>query len=527
MSISKFNREETGLFTSISNQLSYNQINLSQFINQPFSKEAFEKQIIEKEKSFSESKRKILFNVLSENYKNTLISSETSKNINLLLEKNTFTVTTGHQLSIFTGPVYFIYKILHTIRLANELKELYPTSNFVPVFWMASEDHDFEEIQSVNLFGKNLKWDTDQKGPVGRFEMESFENVKNEFKEFFENNPESEVLNTLEHYSGKTLSEATFNIVNQLFKKYGLVIIDGDNSILKKEFSPIIKQELETQFSYNEVLETNKILQEENIKLQITPREINLFYIENNLRSRIQLHEKGYFIEEKGIFTKDELFDLLEKSPECFSPNVVLRPLFQETILPNLCYLGGGGEIAYWLQLKGVFNKTNTPFPLIQVRNSFLFVDNGTRKKLDKLNLTLTDLFNSTEELKKKYVLSNSSEELNFNNIDNSFKEFCSVITKQINQVDLNLKSYGEAEISRLEKQLISIKQKLIKTEKNKHEASLNQIEQIKIKIFPNGGLQERSMNFFSLCADGNIESHLNEIYSAIDTFGNDLIVIS
>jgi bacillithiol biosynthesis cysteine-adding enzyme BshC len=521
-----FNREKTGLFTNISNQLSYNQASLSKYIHLPFSKENFKKQIELKEKSFTSNQREILYNVLKEKYKSVPVSEKVTANLDLLKQNNTFTVTTGHQLSLFTGPIYFIYKILHTIRLSEELNKEYPEVNFVPVFWMASEDHDFEEIQSIQLFNKTIKWETDQKGPVGRFDIESFESIKKEFAELFENNPESELLKLLESYEGKNLGEATFKLVNQLFKDYGLIIVDGDDKQLKTEFKSTFEKEIKTQFSYNEVTKTSESLQEEGVKLQITPREINLFYIENNLRSRIQTIEDNYFIEEKGTFTQVELLELLEKQPESFSPNVVLRPLYQETILPNLCYLGGGGEMTYWLQLKGVFDSAQIPFPLIQVRNSFLQIDSGSLKRLEKINLTIDEIFNSTEELKKNYVLKNSANELNFENIDKSFSEFCDTISKQIIQVDTNLKSYSEAEISRLEKQLISIKQKLIKTEKNKHENSLNQIEQLKNKLFPNGGLQERSMNFFSICSDGNVYSHLNEIYNSIDAFGNDLIII-
>ena len=521
-----FNREKSGLFTNISNQLSYNQIGLSSYIQFPFSKENFNKQMDLKGKSFNSNQREILYNSLKEKYNLTSESEKVNSNLSLLRQENTFTITTGHQLSLFTGPIYFIYKILHAIRLSEELKIEYPESNFIPVFWMASEDHDFEEIQSIQLFGKTLKWETEQKGPVGRFNTESFDSIKKEFSEFFENHPDSEIQNLLKSYEGKSLGEATFKFVNQLFKDYGLIIIDGDEAQFKNQFKSTIENEIKTQFSFNEVTKTSESLQEDGIKLQITPREINLFYIENNLRSRIQLIEGNYFIEEKGTFTQEEILNLLEKNPESFSPNVVLRPLYQETILPNLCYLGGGGEMAYWLQLKGVFDSANIPFPLIQVRNSFLQIDSGSLKKLEKINLTIEDIFNSTDELKKKYVLKNSADELNFENIDKSFSEFCTTLSKQIIKVDANLKSYSEAEISRLEKQLISIKQKLIKTEKNKHENSLNQIEQLKNKLFPNGGLQERSMNFFSTCADGNVYSHLTEIYNSIDPFGNDLIII-
>jgi len=521
-----FNRENKGLFTKISNRISYNQVSLQKYIQQPFSKVAFESQAELKSLNYKSENRSILVKALTEDYKKVELNDLVKTNIQSLLEKNTFTITTGHQLSIFTGPIYFIYKILHTIRLTEELNKMYPEKNFIPVFWMASEDHDFEEIQSVTLFNKTIKWETEQNGPVGRFKLDSFDEIRTEFKELFTNHPESEVIDLLNKYDGKNLGEATFNLVHHLFKKYGLVIVDGDNELLKNAFSHTLKQEITTKFSFKEVIKTNTELVKEEVKLQITPREINLFFIEDNLRSRIEIHEEGYFIKEKGFYSQEELLKLLENNPSSFSPNVVLRPLYQETILPNLCYLGGGGEMAYWLQLKGIFDKTTTLFPLIQVRNSLLNIDSNSSKKMDKIGLSIQDFFIPTEELKKKYVLDNSSDELNFSEINSSFKVFCDSIIKQTLQLDSNLKSFSNAEISRLEKQLTSIKQKLIKTEKSKHEQALQQIDQLKTKLFPNGTLQERSINFFSLCADGEVYKHLDEIYNAIDAFGNDLIVI-
>lgn len=526
MKISYINRKNTGLFTDISNRLSYNQDTLLNYINQPFSLASIDKQANTKSHNFSKKQRETLVDVLNNVYSNIEATYKTKENIQELLNSNTFTLTTGHQLSIFTGPIYFIYKILHTIRLTEELNQKTTDKKFIPVFWMASEDHDFEEIQSVNIFQSTLKWETEQRGPVGRFEMESFEKVKNEFSSFFDASTENEVLDLLKSYSGRTLSEATFKLINKLFGRYGLVILDGDNQSLKKEFASIMELELNSQFSFEAVNRTNQKLQEDGIKLQISPREINLFYIENNLRSRIQLINNQFFIEGKGSFSKEEILNKLEDDPSSFSPNVVLRPLYQEMILPNLCYLGGGGEIAYWLQLKGVFDFVNCTYPLIQVRNSIFKIDPISSKKIEKLNLKIEELFKSIEELKKQYVLNNSSEELNFTKLDTTFHSFCDAISHQINQIDPNLKNYSESEISKLEKQLLVIKQKLIKTEKNKHEQSLLQIEQLKNKLFPKGGLQERYMNFFSLCSDGKVYSHLDEIYQSIIPFGNDLIII-
>ena len=237
MKISYINRKNTGLFTDISNRLSYNQDTLLNYINEPFSLESIDKQANKKSLNFSKSQRETLVNVLNNVYSNIDATNKTKENIQELLNDNTFTITTGHQLSIFTGPIYFIYKILHTIRLTEELNQKTTDKKFIPVFWMASEDHDFEEIQSVNIFQSTLKWETEQRGPVGRFEMESFEKVKNEFSSFFDASTENEVLDLLKAYSGSTLGEATFKLINKLFGRYGLVILDGDNQSFKKEFA--------------------------------------------------------------------------------------------------------------------------------------------------------------------------------------------------------------------------------------------------------------------------------------------------
>ena len=527
MEKSTFNRESTRLFTEISNRISYKQDSLLEYINQPFSKEAFANQIKSKSTQFTTEKRNTLVNSLKVAYKSVSTENKVIENINSLQQENTFTITTGHQLSLFTGPIYFIYKILHVIRLTEDLNKIYPENKFIPVFWMASEDHDFEEIQSVFLFNKTLKWETEQKGAVGRFEIDSLDPIIDDFKTFFLNHPESEVIDLLKSFQGKNLGKATFSLVNTLFKSFGLVIVDGDDLELKREFAPTMEKELKSQFSFNAVNRSSEKLKNENIKLQITPREYNLFYLGVNSRERIQPQSDGYFIEGKGIVSQEELLLNLKNDPSSFSPNVVLRPLYQETILPNLCYLGGGGEMAYWLQLKGVFNEIDCVFPLIQVRNSILQIDGSSLKKMNTIGLTVESIFKDIDELKKQYVLTNSSEELNFTNLDSSFTDFSSTLSKQIIQIDPNLHSFASSEIIRIEKQILSIKQKLIKTEKGKHEQILNQIEQIKNRLFPNGGMQERSMNFFSLCSDGQVTKHLEYIYNSIEPFGNDLIVLN
>ena len=522
-----FSRPSTNLFSDLSNLLVYKQESLVELIGSPFSKKSLFNQSLIKKRSFSNEKRDLLTSVLKEQYLKVEENELVNNNIEKLNLSNTFTITTGHQLSLFTGPLFFIYKILNVIKLAKELSESNPEENYIPVFWLASEDHDFEEIQAVKLFNKELKWDSNQKGAVGRFDADDLKNLVEEFKGLFSSDLESEVHEVIKHYKGDTFAQATFNLVHQLFKDFGLVIIDADHKELKKSFSSILKKEINDEFSFKSVNETNQSLEGKKIKKQLTAREINLFYLTKGIRSRIKKVENQYIIDEVGEFSKEELISKIETHPERFSPNVVLRPLYQEVILPNICYVGGGGEIAYWIQLKKVFENVNIPFPILNVRNSIQIIDSNSSKKLDKLGLKLEDIFKDVDELKKNHVLENSTTDIDFTGVDNYRDLLANNLKEKILNVNKGLEKYAESEIAKLSKQISNIQQKLIKTEKEKHDNSLKQIEQLKDKLFPDGKPQERVNNFFSLCSDGNVYSHLEELYHLIDPFEKDLIVLT
>ena len=521
-----FHRQLTELFTDQENQLAYNQEQLLSFINLPFSIKNFEKQISQKEASFTAEQRGVLHTELLNKYAQYPHSSKVKNNIQLIQNDHTFTITTGHQLSIAAGPMYLIYKIIHVIRLAEELKKEYLENNFVPVFWMASEDHDFEEIQSVEIFSKNLKWDSDQKGAVGRFDLEGLDLVKAEISSFFDNQPESEVKAILDEYDGKNLSEANFKLIHRLFDSFGLIILDGDNSNFKRVFIPAIEKELTTQFSFNALHKTNEQIIKEGFKLQVNAREINLFYLSNQSRERILHVENGFFIEGKGTVSLEELIKEVNEFPERFSPNVILRPVYQETILPNLCYVGGIGEISYWLQLKGVFDALNLPYPLVQVRTSILWIDPILSKKIEKVSLVLEDLFKDVSKVKKWYLQEFAADELDFNSLDEKLEVLKDTIIDKVTQVDVNLEQYAQAEVVKLAKQLDAIKEKLVKTVKQRHDNAMKTIDQIYDKLSPNGGMQERTLNLFSLCSDGKVASKLEYLYSAIDPFDLDFIII-
>jgi bacillithiol biosynthesis cysteine-adding enzyme BshC len=299
--------------------------------------------------------RDLLVKILSEQNKNA--HAKAKSNISLLKNENAFTVTTGHQLCLFTGPLYFVYKILHTIKLAEDLKKKFPENDFVPVYWMASEDHDFEEISSVSIFGKSLKWNSQSKGAVGKLQLQeqsqsedhSLMAVLLELKSILgESDKALEIFYLLEKcYSQKNLSEATRMLVDHLMGEYGIVIIDADEKELKKEFIPVFIKEIEEEFVFPAVTESSEILTKQGLKAQVTPREINIFYLAENSRERIIRDNEVYVTADYSRnWDKEALLEEIKTNPERFSPNVLMRAMYQESILPNIVYLGGGGEIS-------------------------------------------------------------------------------------------------------------------------------------------------------------------------------------
>lgn len=518
-------REETGLFQEYQLQLTKHQQALKEFLYEPFSLQAFESQIDLKSKAFSQDQRNLLVERINEQYGESV--GQITTQLERLKDPAVFTVTTGHQLSLFTGPLFFVYKILHVIRLAEKLKVNFPDRDFIPVYWMASEDHDFDEVKSVKLFNRDLTWDADQVGAVGRFSLDGLETLRTEFKSFFERNPESDIHQLVAAYEGKNYAEATRKLVMRLFSGYDLLIIDGDDPVLKRSFAPIMQRELEVGFAYRAVLETDEKLRTKSIPQQVKPREINLFYLGNDNRTRIEkITEDHYTLLPGGdALSKNQLLDLLEKHPQNFSPNVVLRPVYQEHILPNLCYTGGLGEIAYWLQLKGVFQAAGVVYPLIQIRSSVIWLDRASVKRMTTLGLTMNELFKSTETLINEH-LDQVGEDHDLSEVHHRRDELQRTMFELIAH-EPNLESAIKAEWRKIEKSLETVEQKLKRAHKAKFDTELNQIRGLKERLFPNNNWQERELNFFQLAADGNYSSVLKELYESIDPLSSEINVLS
>jgi bacillithiol biosynthesis cysteine-adding enzyme BshC len=446
--------------------------------------------------------RQILHAVLREQYGRLKAEAHPAvlENISLLLQDSTYTVTTGHQLNLFTGPLYFIFKIVSTIRLARDLKASFPDKNFVPVYWMASEDHDFAEINHTYISGKKIIWDTAVSGATGRIATSSIAQPVREYTSTLGISAHAEELSQLitEAYLGNSnLADASRTLVNSLFEAYGLVILDADDARLKQQFAPVITEDIIHQHSYKNISEASRRLEELGLTVQVNPREINFFYLTEGLRERIVFENERYqVLNTEMSFSAEELRAEIQSHPERFSPNVVMRPLYQEIILPNLAYIGGGAEIVYWLQLKQNFDFYGIDFPILLLRNSAMITSNNLGAKLARLDLGLTDIFKDSGELRKQWVIDHSAHTLHF---QEELQELNSVFEKirlRTDKIDPTLGPSSKAIQARLQHAMQNLERKLIKAEKRNFADALSQIDSIKDKLFPGGGLQERKENF-------------------------------
>lgn len=446
--------------------------------------------------------REVLVQVLKKQYAHISDADISFQNIEKLKEQNTFTITTGHQLNLFTGPLYFIYKIVSTIKLTHQLQIQYPQYNFVPVYWMATEDHDWAEINHFHTSDKvQFYWENEVNYAVGTVPTKGLENVANELKSVWESDVFGYELHSMfekAYLKGLSLSEATRTLVHHLFGSYGLVILDAQDSALKRRFIPIMKRELKQQFVFNEVTQTNHFLKENGFEIQVNPREINLFYLTPNARQRILKEADSYRVNHTDlVFTYHEIEAEFESHPERFSPNVLMRPLYQESILPNLAYIGGGGEINYWLQLKGVFDVFQIPFPMLVLRNSALWVTEKQIRKWEKLGLFTSDMLSHFQEITNQMINQNEPpNKPDFHELEKLLKHLIEPVENWAIHIDPTLISGIKGTLQKQLNEWGHWEQKLQKSLKKKNSEALERAEKIRAELFPNETLQERYLNY-------------------------------
>lgn len=418
---------------------------------------------------------------------------EVLKNIQLLEQQDTYTVVTGHQLALFGGPMFMTWKILTAVKLARAASEKLGKP-VVPVLWLASEDHDFEEISATYLFGKRINWEKESHSkPVGRLDMEGMSHVLDHLLEIAGQSAHAgvwaEALRSA--YLEGNLSQATIKFYHQLYASFGLVILDPDAIVFKKAFKPYIREDIVNGMPFQWQQPSDAHLGRQ-YKLQINARECNHFYLHPEFgRQLLKKSGEAYEVGQTGQkFSKAEIETFIEDSPERFSPNVNLRPVFQEVILPNLAYVGGPAEVAYWLQLKPIFDGFKVQFPMVVLRNMAVLPGGGFASKLDKSGLSHKEIIQEEVAVKERVtaieLASNPEDE--FEKILNQMQDLVEHIRaispglgKDFLAEKLKVRDFFKSktgEVKRAKEELVSVQ--------------ITRALKLRSKVFPDGVFQER-----------------------------------
>ncbi len=496
--------ESTGFFSKMVIDYINGSAQLKPFYNHPVSIEGV-KAAIEKRQKFS-TDRKLLVDILTAQYQHTPLTLKQQNYLAQLSDNNTFTICTAHQPNIFTGYLYFIYKILHAVKLAEELKIQLPQYNFVPVFYMGSEDADLDELGHIFIKGEKFNWQTNQTGAVGRMKVDKallqmLDLISGQLSVYPYGN---QILSLVKecYQLNTTIEQATFKLVNGLFADYGLLTLLPDADKVKRALIPVIKKELLQEFSHKAVIETVSKFPAD-YKAQASGRAINLFYLLEDKRVRIEKLGNDFVVAELNLqFTQAEILEHLELYPQRFSPNVILRPVLQETILPDIAFIGGGGEIAYWLELKNVFENVGVPYPMLIVRNSFVFVSKELQLMVQKLQLNYIDLFKPSLRIINELVHKESSLQLQLDHEKEQLNLLYTAIKNIAGKVDITLLKHTEALQVQTLKKISALQKKMLSAERKKFESQQRQVEKLKTQLFFNNNLQERSGNIMPFYAN-------------------------
>jgi bacillithiol biosynthesis cysteine-adding enzyme BshC len=444
--------------------------------------------------------RNLLFDVLTKQYANLPQEKAVNDQIALLKKDSTFVVTTAHQPNLFTGPLYFFYKIIHAIQLAASLKATFPEYDFVPVYYMGSEDADLDEVGAFNLDHKKCQWVTKQTGAIGRMEVDDallllLQQLENYWAVLPQGQKALEILKEA-YQKGKTISEATLSFVHAFFGSKGLLVLQPDDAALKAAFIPVMEKELLTAFSHEAIQPTIAALSKD-YHVQSEGRSINLFYLKDNTRARIEKQGEQFIVVDTDIqFTEKEIIAQLHQHPESFSPNVILRGVYQETILPGVVFVGGGGELAYWMELKNVFKAVGAHYPLLQLRNSFLLMSHKQAEQWAAMQFEEQDLFKPILELEIAYVKKHATQALDLQDQINHLTNLYATIQNEVVKVDPTLGTHTENLAHQAKAKLLALEKKMVRAERRKQSVDIQRIHRIKKELFPQNNLQEREAHF-------------------------------
>ncbi len=460
--------------------------------------------------------RKLLASIIDENYKNFQISEKVQSNI-VNLKQNALAIVTAHQPNLFLGPFYIFSKAASIITTANKLNAIQKKFTYVPIFVIGAEDHDKEELLHTYLYNQKYEWKTDQKGSVGKMIVDdSLIELMHTFIEKFGESKEAQYLKRVyidAYKKGHTLAQATQLILNSLFGEEGLIVLDIATDAVKEEMSSCFQKELQEKWVYSTTADAISFLNE-NYKVQAPPREINLFEYREGERIRIDS-------------VTDKSMNLWKENPALLSPNVMLRPLMQQTVLPSVAVIGGGAEVAYWLQQKSIFDDAGIDFPVVLMRDIFSVIDLKSYEKWMEYGFDLLDFFEEKESLFKKFALKEFKFAQEIEHALSKGEAIFNILKAEIEKVDKTLIPTVDGEKNQFIKSIKHIHQKALTAEKRKNEQDLQSIVKIKHKVFENNYLIERKENFSAYFLKKNFDL-TQSILNSSDIFdGNFKLVIS
>lgn len=454
-------------------------------------------------------------NLIEEQYKDLAeVSEKTRKNIKLLEMPKTLAVITGQQLGILSGPLYTIYKIITAIKLASQLNERFVDFNFVPVFWMESDDHDFNEVHKINILNNDnnivtIKYkedvsDDEIRASVGSLTFdESINDFVNQLEQSLRNTEfRDKIISKVKeiYQPGKTFKQSFRELIFWMFDEFGLIIFDPSADEIKKALKPIFLYEINNFRTHTQKLVSVSATLEEVYHAQVKVKPVNLFYHIDSGRHSIEPVDEIFKLKRKRKqFTKEEIITEINEHPERFSPNVLLRPITQDYLFPTAFYVAGPSEVSYFAQIHPLYEFFNIEPPIIYPRSSATLIEKSVVNFMEKYDLTMRDVFLGTDQLKEK-ILSSVAE----NNIDEIFEN----AVKNINLVFDDLKeklfsvdkTISDSSTRYREKVLYAVNELKSKTEKayeSRFEVILRQISKLSNLLYPNENLQEREMNYF------------------------------
>lgn len=470
--------------------------------------------------------RHLLVDAIVSTYGPVDLNSKQLQNLELLKNEKSLTVTCGHQLNVLGGPLYVVYKIQSAISLCKELNERQKEFSFLPVFWLASEDHDLEEISSGKFLGETLSWKTDQTGACGRMKTEGIPELIDQLRgiQGFDHSQPELVAQLETAYAMPNLALATVSLINDWFAHQGLLIVNGDNVLLKRAFLQTAKKDLQNGLTHQKVNETSLRLKELGYHNQTGVREVNYFRLSGNTRFRMDKTDTGIFVNgEDREVSLAELFEELDEHPGLLSPNVITRPIYQEFVLPNVVFVGGAGEISYWLQLGRAFEALHVPFPILLQRNSFALLTGKTHRLAEKAGLKTEDWYLG-RDVQIRHLLG-SQNELNFDNELLAISDVFGSLARKAGSADFTLVRSVESELAQTLGRIEHIKTKVLRALKQRNEAKLTQLDKFREVLFPEGILQERTWGM----VDGTVKFSydlLQTIQDSIEPLNSDFQVL-